>query len=106
MCAFVVLFLSVEVCSTRSSSSIGQDSLPYPRDALLARVLGMVLCLSVCLSVSVSHKSVFYRNQLNESGWFWYGSLFRPTPLCFKEIRVHLKIRVLLSGTFFLTLWT
>jgi len=52
------LFLSVEVCSTRSSSSIGQDSLPYPRDALLARVLGMVLCLSVCLSVCVRQSQV------------------------------------------------
>jgi len=33
----------------------------YPRDAMLARVLAMTLCLSaVCLSVCVCHKSVFY----------------------------------------------
>ena len=30
----------------------------YPRDAMLARVLAMALCPSV----SVCHKSVFYRN--------------------------------------------
>jgi len=30
----------------------------YPRDAMLARVLAMALCLSVC----VCHKSEFYRN--------------------------------------------
>ena len=34
----------------------------YPRDAMLARVLVVALCLSVCLSVC--HKSVF-----DQKGW-------------------------------------
>ena len=40
----------------------------YPRNAMLARVLAMTLCL--CLSVSLGHDSVFYRNAwMNRAGF-------------------------------------
>ena len=82
-CIFSVAFVSI-VCSYSSLLRVGVDLSwtccttcccqfvgrnPqymhfYPRDAMLARVLAMVLCLTVCppVSVSVCHKSVFYRN--------------------------------------------
>ena len=69
----------------------------YPCDAMLARVLAMALCLSVCLSqVGVLLK------WLDGSSWFLAWRLPSTSPiLCFKEIQVCTKIRVLPSGTFF-----
>jgi len=59
----------------------------YTRTTLLTQVLAMALCLS---QVGVLLK------WLNKSGWFlaWELSFTYPT-LCYKEIRVHPKIRVL-----------
>jgi len=56
----------------------------YPRDAMLARILAMVLCLSVC--VCLSQVGVLL-NWLDGTSWF----LARRLPstshtLCFKEI--------------------
>jgi len=56
------------------------SSFYYPRDVMLARVLAMTLCPSVCLSVSVCHKSEFYRNGWANRAGFWRGS-FLPTIL-------------------------
>ena len=70
----------------------------YPRDAMLARVLAMALCL--CLSqVRVLSK------RLNESGWFlaWDRLSTCPT-LSYKEMQVLSKIRVLSSGTLLQTM--
>ena len=74
----------------------------YLRDALLAPVLA--LCL--CLSVSVCHKlcSIETAGRINLV-LAWRLLLTSPT-LCFKEIQVPTKIRVLPSGTFFSKLWT
>ena len=72
----------------------------YLRDATLARVLTMALCLSV--SVSVCHKSVFYCSGWTDRAGFWHGGFFRSVLHCvLKEIQVSTKIRVLPSGTFF-----
>ena len=61
----------------------------YPRDAMLARVLAMALCL--CLSqVGVLSK------RLNESGWFLAWDLLSTYATLFcKEIQVLSKMRVL-----------
>jgi len=68
----------------------------YPRDAMLARVLAMALCPSVCLSqVGVLLK------WLDGSSWFLAWRLLSTSPtLCFKDIHVSTKIRVLPSVTF------
>ena len=62
----------------------------YLRDATLARVLAIALCLAVCLSqVGVLSNLVLTERLLSAS----------PT-LCVKEIQISTKIRVLPSGTF------
>jgi len=68
----------------------------YPRDAMLAWVWPCV-CLSVCLSqVGVLLK------WLDGSSLFLERGLLSTSPtLCFKEIQVSTKIRVLPSVTFF-----
>jgi len=73
----------------------------HPRDAVLAQVVAMALCLSVCLSVCQSEVGVLSK-RLNESDWFWHGSFLRPIlyTLCYKEVQVLPKIRVLSSETF------
>jgi len=55
----------------------------YRRDAMLALVLAMTLCPSVCLSVSVCHKSEFYRNGWTNRSGFLHGGFFRPFLHCF-----------------------
>ena len=63
----------------------------YPRDPMLAPVLAMALCLSVC------HKSGFYRNGwTNRAGLAWELPSTHAT-LCYKKIRVSVKIKVLLE---------
>ena len=73
------------------------NTLVYPRDAMLTRVLAMALCLSVCLSqVGVLLK------WLDGSSSFLAWRLLSTSPaLCFNEIQVCTKMRVLPSGTFF-----
>ena len=70
----------------------------YPRDAMLARLPAMALCL--CLSqVGVLSK------RLNESGWFLVWELLSAyLTLCCKEIQVSSKIRALPSGSLLQTL--
>ena len=73
----------------------------YPRDAMPARVLAMALC--PCLCLSVSHKSVFYRNAWTDRDGFLACRLLWIYPtLCFKEIRVCSKMSP--SGTLLQTL--
>ena len=63
---------------------------------MLAQVLAMALCLS---QVGVLSK------RLNKSGWFLVWKLLSTYPaLCFKEILVTSKIRVLFSATLLQTL--
>jgi len=70
----------------------------YPRDAMLARVLAIALCLSVC--VCLSQVGVLSKG-MNGLMWFLAWRLFSTSPaLSFKEIRVFTKIRVLPSGNF------
>jgi len=71
----------------------------YPRGAMLAPVLAMALCPSICLSDRLSQVGVLSK-RLDESGWVsvWELPSTYPT-LCFIEIQVPLKIRVLFSGT-------
>jgi len=52
----------------------------YRRDAMLARVLTMALCL--CLSVCVCHKSVFCWSGWTDRAGFWHGGFFRPVLHC------------------------
>ena len=49
----------------------------YPRDAVLARLLAMALCL--CLSHCLSRVGVL-SNRLNESGWFLAWELLSAYP--------------------------
>jgi len=58
--------------------------------------------MAVALCLSVSQVSVL-SNWLNESGWFLAQELSYPT-VCYKEIQVSSKIRVLPSGTLLQTL--
>jgi len=52
----------------------------YPRDAMLASVLAIALCLSVCPSeVGV------LSNRLEESNWFFSTRTFPPILLCVKR---------------------
>ena len=71
----------------------------YPRGAMLAPVLAMALCPSICSSDRLSQIGVLSK-RLDESGWVsvWELPSTYPT-LCFIEIQVPLKIRVLFSGT-------
>jgi len=87
--------------STTPTLLIEYDTpLPFSlRDALLAPVLALCLCLSVTSRCSVETDGrinlVLTRGLLSTS----------PT-LCFTQIQVSTKIRVLPSGTFFSKLWT
>ena len=63
----------------------------YPRDALLAQVLAMTLC--PCLSVC--HKSVFCQWMGGLICFLTWSLLLVSPTLCFKEIHVSRKIRVL-----------
>jgi len=75
----------------------------YPRDAMLARVLTMALCLSVCLCLS---QLGVLSKRLNESVWFlatellstYHTFCYRP-----KEIQASTK-KVLPTGTLLQTL--
>ena len=50
----------------------------------------------VSVSVSACHKSVFYRNGWTEQYGFCHADFFSTSPtLCFKEIQVSTKIRIL-----------
>jgi len=54
--------------------------------------------VSVCVCVRLSQVGVLLK-RLNESGWFLAKELHSTYPtLCYKEIHVPLKIRVLPSG--------
>jgi len=67
----------------------------YPRDAMLATGTTVAMALCLCLSqVGVLKK------RLDESSWFLAWGLLSTCPtLCFKEIQISSKIRVLFSGT-------
>ena len=52
---------SLQIAHNRIQVSHSVNSF-YSRDVMLARVLAMTPRPSVCLSVSVCHKSEFYRN--------------------------------------------
>jgi len=69
---------------------------------MLMRVLAMALCL--CLSVCLSQVGAPSK-RLNKSGWFlaWELPSMYPT-LCFQEIQVSSKIRLLPAGTLLQTL--
>ena len=70
----------------------------YPRDAMLARVLAMALCLFLS-QVSVIQK------RLVETGWFLAWELLSTYHTrCYKEIQAPSKIRVLPSRTLLQTL--
>ena len=62
-----------------------------------------LMSVSVCLSVtlSVCHKSVFYRNGWTDRAGFWHVCFFQAVlyTLWRKEIQVSTKIRVLPPGT-------
>ena len=70
----------------------------YLRDAMLARVTAMALCL--CLSVCLSQVGV-PSQWIDESRWFWHVGFFRPILHCgYSDIS---KIMVLPYGTLFQT---
>ena len=52
---------------------------------MLARVLAMALCPSVRLSVSVRHKSEFYRNGWTNRAGFWHVSFLPSILHCFRR---------------------
>ena len=56
----------------------------------------VVVCPSVCLSVR--QKPVLYRNDYADKAGFWQDSFVWPV-ICYKEIRVPPKMRVLPFGT-------
>jgi len=81
-----------------AASAIGLTDRSFlPRDAMLARVLAMVMCLSV----SVTSRFVLCKG-MDGSSWFLAGRLLSTSiTLYFKEIpSLSTKIRVLPSGTF------
>ena len=70
----------------------------YPRDAVLARILAMTLCLSVCLCLSVSvtsRCSIVMVEQIELD--FGTGLLSTYPRLCYKEMPVSPKTGVLPS---------
>jgi len=61
------------VCGKQALNGEGNPIHFYPRDAMLARILAMALCLSVCLlQVGVLLK------RLNKSRFFDMGAFFHP----------------------------
>ena len=70
-----------------------------PREAMLARVLAMALCLSVSVCLSVCHKSEFYRKGWTNRAGFGVGASFRPSYTVLKGNSGISKIRALPSGT-------
>jgi len=48
----------------------------YPRDAMLALVLAMALCLSVC------HKSAYHWSGWTARAGFWHGDFIQPVIHC------------------------
>ena len=66
---------------------------------MLAQVLAMTLCPSVCVCLSVTSRCYVKRDErINLVSDI--GLLSASPTLCFKEIQVSTKVRVLLSGTF------
>jgi len=67
---------------------------------MLARYL-----LSSCVRLSVRHKPVLYRNDWTNRAGIWHTGFLPSSPhfLCYKEISVSPKIRVLPSETLFHT---
>ena len=65
----------------------------YPRDAMLAQLLGMALCLSLTSRCSIKRDERI-------SLFLACRPLSTSPTLCFKETRVCTKMRVLPSGTF------
>ena len=58
-----------------------------------------------CVCPSVCHKPVKYQNDWTDRVDFWYRCFLSPTCiLCYKEVRVSPKLRLLPSGTLFQTL--
>jgi len=47
----------------------------YPRDALLAPVLAMALCLPVCVCLCLSQVGVLSK-RMDGLIWFWHGDFF------------------------------
>jgi len=70
------------------------------RSASAVYVMGM--CQSVCVCVCLSQVGVLLK-WLDGSSWFFgMEASFDQSTLCFKEIQVSTKMRVLFSGIFFL----
>jgi len=87
------------------TDSIGERSVCfcfYPRNAMLARVLAVGMCLSVCLSVSVTRTPILY---ISTEQVLVYG-LFSTYPIHYslRKLRYLQKIMVLLSRTLFQSL--
>jgi len=69
----------------------------YPRDAMLAPVLAIALCL--CLSVCLPQVGILSK-WMDGSSWFWHIWLLSTYPtLCCKKVQVSTKITVLPFGT-------
>jgi len=69
----------------------------YTREAMLARVLAMALCLPVCLRLS---QVGVLSNWTDRLIWILACRLLSTSPmLCYKEIQLSTKISVLPSGT-------
>jgi len=93
--------LCLEVrCHENSLRRVGVGHF-YPRDATLARILAMARCQYVCLRLSVFGVLL---KRLDGSSWFLVWRLLSTYPtLCYNEIVLSVKIRVLISGILFLT---
>ena len=87
--------LTLDLLLTSESSSIDHRSCFYPRDAVQARALAMALCPSVSVCPSIASRSSV--ETAERIGLFLAWELLSMH--FFKEIRVPLKITVLLSWT-------
>jgi len=71
---FLGIYVSKQRVNGPSGLLLAANASFYPRDAMLARVLTMALCLSV--RARVCHKSVFYRNGSKNRAGFGRGVSF------------------------------
>ena len=70
---------------------------------VLSSCVCLSVCLSVCMSVRLSQAGIVSK-RLDESSWFLARRLPSTYPtLCYKEIWVHPKIRLLPCGTLYQT---
>ena len=98
-CSYLLTYLQIKLANQRKFTDGTRRRETSPRclgrtPIFTSETLGyMTLCLSVCLSVCVCVC-------LNQPSWFLAWELHSTLPtLCFKEIQVSPKIRVLPSGT-------